>query len=85
MILYRKGMPEIDLHGEDKIGANIKVRHFIDENHFLKNREFAIVHGIGTGTLRKEVWEVLRKDKRVTEFCMDPFNAGCTLVQISIN
>ena len=78
-------MPQIDLHGEDRMGANIKVRHFIDENIFMKNKEFAIIHGVGSGLLRKEVWEVLKKDKRVTEYCMDPFNGGCTLVQIDIN
>ena len=85
MILYKSTMPQIDLHGEDRIGANIKVKHFIDDNEFLKNEEFAIIHGVGSGILRKEVWEVLKKDKRVTEYCMDPFNTGCTLVRIRLN
>ncbi len=82
MILYSKSMPELDLHGEDRVGASIKIKKFIEENIILKNKEFAIVHGIGKDILRKTTWEILKKDKRISEFCMDPFNSGCTLVRL---
>ena len=43
-------MPRIDLHGEDRIGARILVKSFINDNYLLGNLEFAIVHGIGRGS-----------------------------------
>lgn len=76
-------MPRIDLHGEDRISARILVKSFINDNYLLGNLEFAIVHGIGQGILRKEVDEVLKKDKRVLEYGTDYFNMGCTLVRIT--
>jgi len=76
-------MPQIDLHGEDRIGASILVKSFINDNYKLGNEEFAIIHGVGQGILKKEVHDVLRKDKRVIEFRTDFFNVGCTLVKIT--
>lgn len=75
-------MPQIDLHGEDRIGANILVKSFINDNYKLGIEEFAIIHGVGKGILKKEVDNVLKMDKRVLEFRMDCFNSGCTLVRI---
>ena len=42
-------MPQLDLHGEDRIGARIKVKTFIEDNFKLENEEIAIIHGIGEG------------------------------------
>ena len=85
MLIYRKSMPELDLHGEDRIGATIKVNHFIDDNYKLGIEEMAIVHGIGQGILKKEVHKVLKKNKKVVEYSVDCFNDGCTLVKIMKN
>ena len=74
-------MPLIDLHGEDVIGARIKVKEFLDENYKLGNIEVAIVHGIGKGILKKEVLSMLKKDKRILEYNIDCFNEGTTLVK----
>lgn len=76
-------MPQIDLHGEDRIGASILVKSFIADNYKLGNEEIAIIHGVGQGILKKEVHNMLKKDKRVLEFRTDFFNMGCTLVRIS--
>ena len=78
-------MPQLDLHGEDRIGASIKVNHFIDDNAKIGNEEIAIVHGIGQGILKKEVHKVLKKNKKVVEYNIDCFNDGCTLVKIMKN
>ena len=75
-------MPELDLHGEDRIGATIKVNHFIDDNYKLGNSEVAIVHGIGSGILKKEVLKALKNNKKVIEYNLDCFNEGCTLAKI---
>ena len=80
MILFRNSMPQLDLHGEDRIGARIKVNTFLNDNYELGNKEVAIVHGVGKGILKKEVLSIVRKDKRVLEYNLDCFNEGCTLV-----
>lgn len=76
-------MPQIDLHGEDRISANIKVKSFLNDNYKIGNDELAIIHGIGTGALRQEVKKILKSDKRVLEYCVDIFNGGCTLVKLN--
>lgn len=85
MILYRNNMPQLDLHGEDRVGAKIKVKSFLNENIKLKNKEVAIIHGIGKGILKKEVLSILKNDKRVEEYNLDMFNEGCTLARLKNN
>lgn len=82
MILYRSNMPQIDLHGEDRIGAKIKIKEFLDDNYLLENEEVAIIHGVGNGILKKEVLMMLKSDKRVLEYNIDCFNDGCTLARL---
>lgn len=77
-------MEQLDLHGEDRIGAKIKVRSFLNDNYKLGNKEIAIVHGVGKGILKKEVLDILRHDKRVEEYNIDMFNEGCTLVKLKV-
>lgn len=78
-------MPQLDLHGEDRIGAKIKIKAFLDDNYKQGNEEIAIIHGIGKGILRKEVAFMLKKDKRISEYNIDCFNGGCTLVRLKGN
>ena len=78
-------MPQLDLHGEDRIGARIKANMFINDNCKLGNEEIAIIHGVGKGILKKEVLNMLKKDKRVVEYSVDCFNEGCTLARLSKN
>ena len=82
MILYRKSMEQLDLHGEDKIGAKIKIKAFLSDNYKLGNREVAIIHGLGKGILKRETIDVLRHDRRVEEYNIDMFNDGCILVRL---
>ena len=82
-LLYRKNMPELDLHGETKDSARVLVKEFLNDNYKMKNYEIAIVHGIGTGILKKEVHKVLKESRIVKSYGLDNFNSGCTLVQLS--
>jgi len=75
-------LPTIDLHGEDRITTKILVKQFIDDNIKLKNSKIVIIHGIGTGILKKEVHLLLQKDKRVEKYYVNFFNIGCTIVDI---
>ena len=60
-ILYNN-IPTIDLHGETKEVAVLKVKEFIEDNIKLKNFLIAIVHGIGEGVLKEEIHKYLKTD-----------------------
>ena len=81
-LLYRKNMPELDLHGETRDTARVLTLEFLNDNYKMKIKEIAIVHGIGTGILKKEVHKVLKESMYVQEFGLDNFNSGCTLVRL---
>lgn len=80
-IPFLSNLPTIDLHGEDRKMAELLVKQFLDDLWNLKQEKGVIIHGIGTGILKKQVHEVLRKDKRVEKYYIDFFNIGCTIVE----
>lgn len=82
--IFLNRYPSIDLHGYDRDSARMTVNDFVDENVFLKNEIIVIIHGIGTGIVRKEVHETLRVNKKVLEYKTDNFNSGCTIVKLKI-
>ena len=83
--IFLNRYPSIDLHGYDRDSARVAVCDFVDENLFLKNEIIVIIHGIGTGIVKKEVHETLRINKNVLEYKTDNFNSGCTIVKLKIN
>ena len=48
------------------------------------DKNIVIIHGIGTGIVKKEVHEALRVNKNVIEYKTDNFNSGCTIVKLKI-
>ena len=78
--MFYKSCPKIDLHGMDSEYATLKVKEFINDNYKLENTEVLIVHGIGTGILKKAVHRYLKNEKLVKEIKMDFFNLGSTIV-----
>ena len=82
--IFLNRYPSIDLHGFDRDSARMTVNDFVDENVFLKNEIIVIIHGIGTGIVRKEVHEALKVNKKVLEYKTDNFNSGCTVVKLKI-
>ena len=81
MILYNN-IPSLDLHGIDRDYAEILINEFIQDNYKIKNTKVVIIHGIGTGIIRKKTQEVLKKNKLVKEYKLDIFNPGMTTVDI---
>ena len=75
-------IPSLDLHGETRDTARILVDEFISDNIKMGNYKISIIHGIGSGIIKKEVQNFLRKDKRIEKFYIDFFNIGCTIVNI---
>ena len=83
--IFLNRYPSIDLHGFDKDSARVFVNDFILENVFLKNEMIVIIHGIGTGIVKKEVHEALRVNKNVIDYKTDNFNSGCTIVKLKVS
>lgn len=75
-------LPTLDLHGEDRIHAVMLVEEFLNDQYSLHNEYLRIVHGIGSGILRREVTAYLKKHPLVVDVHLDMFNEGCTNVKI---
>ncbi len=77
-----KNIPSLDLHGLDRDYAVILIKEFIEDNYKMQNKRVIIVHGNGTGILKKATKETLRKNKLVSNFKIDNFNSGMTIVEL---
>ena len=75
-------IPKLDLHGENRETARILINEFISDNIKIGNYKILIIHGIGTGIIKKETHKVLKQDARVKKFYIDFFNIGCTVVEL---
>ena len=74
MISLYNNLPSIDLHGLDRDYARILINEFILDNYKMKNQKVVIVHGNGTGIIKKTTQETLRTNKLVEEYKIDNFN-----------
>ena len=77
-----KNIPSLDLHGLDRDYAVILIKEFIEDNYKMQNKRVIIVHGNGTGILKKATKETWRKNKLVSNFKIDNFNSGMTIVEL---
>lgn len=81
MMLYSR-MPTLDLHGYDRDYGRIMINDFIRDQFKMKKRQIIIVHGRGTGILKKMTQETLKRNKYVQEYKIDNFNDGMTVVTL---
>ena len=82
---FTVNLPSIDLHGFDRVLARIKTEEFINDNVKLKNKQIIIIHGIGEGILKDEVFKTLKRNKNVESFKLNGMNIGCTIVNLKID
>lgn len=82
MISLYSNLPTLDLHGLDRDLARIEINDFIRDNYQIKNKKVIIIHGIGTGILKKTTLKTLKVNKLVNEFKIDNFNDGQTIVYL---
>ena len=82
MITLYNNLPQLDLHGIDRDYARILINDFIYDNYVQRNSKVIIVHGIGTGIVRKTTQETLKRNKYVVSYKIDNFNNGTTIVEI---
>lgn len=80
-MLY-SNLPSLDLHGLDREYSRILVNEFINDNYKMGNFKVIIVHGKGTGILKKEVRDTLSHNHKVENYKIDFMNDGCTIVDI---
>lgn len=81
--MYLSSIRNVDLHGMDRITAIITVDEFINDLIRLKEAKGVIIHGVGTGILRREVSNYLKYDKRIKEYKLDFMNPGCTVILLN--
>jgi len=74
--------PILDLHGETSDISRIYLKDFILENYNLKIKYFVVIHGIGKDVIRKTVYDELKKNSLVSEYKLDMFNPGATIVKL---
>lgn len=83
-VIFVDNLPTLDLHGFDRETAVVAIADFIRDNIKLKNSVIVIVHGIGSGIIRKCAHDYLRKNKNVLEFKINYFNEGATIVSLKV-
>lgn len=84
-VIFTDNLPSIDLHGYDRDYARIKVLEFITDNITMKNEIIVIIHGIGEGIIKGEVYKTLNKNKHVVDYRLFYLNSGITLVKLDID
>ena len=81
-IIFIDSLPTLDLHGYDSDYARIKIKEFINDNYVMGNKNVVIVHGIGSGIIRRITHEELRVNKKVIDYKIFIGNVGCSIVEI---
>lgn len=81
-VIFIDSFPTLDLHGYDRDSARVRILEFINDNIAMGNEFITIVHGVGSGVLRKETDEVLKHCKKVIEHQVFRANIGCTIVKL---
>jgi DNA mismatch repair protein MutS2 len=77
--------PRLDLRGFERAPALAAVENFIDRLVLQGSARGEIVHGKGTGVLRRAVQEMLQHHPMVAEFRLGQHNeggSGVTIVQL---
>lgn len=83
-VIFVDSLPSIDLHGFDRDTARVKVLEFINDNIKMKKDIICIVHGIGSGIVKNEIHNTLKRNKNVLEYKLFFNNVGCTIAKLKI-
>ena len=58
----------IDIRGEKPEVAEFEIIKFLDEAYQASLERVEILHGKGTGVLKKTVWEILKQHEKIKNF-----------------
>ena len=81
-IVFIDSLPSLDLHGYDSDYAKIKINEFIKDNYIMGNENIVIVHGIGTGVIKRTTQNILSKNKYVKDYKIFSGNVGYTIAEL---
>lgn len=70
--------PELDLRGERVDAALSKLAQYLDQALLANYKKVTIIHGHGTGAVRKAVQQALSKNSQVKNYQAAPANQGGT-------
>ena len=82
--IARRAGAELDIRGMECLDAESVVENYLDSARMAKYDTVTIIHGKGTGALRKMVHEMLKKNKAVKSFRLGHYGegeAGVTVVE----
>ena len=68
--------PELDLRGMDSLEAAAVLTQFLDNAYMANLQQVRIIHGKGTGVLRKAVQEELKHNKHVKRYRLGVYGEG---------
>ena len=83
--MNRDFKPEIDLRGKTGEEAWSAVDKYFDDAQIAGFRSLRLIHGKGTGALKKYLWNELRTDPRVSSYRIGQFgegDGGVTVVEL---
>ena len=83
--LQSRASSELDIRGYETLEAESVVENYIDSAVMAKLGTVTIIHGKGTGALRKAVHEMLKRNKAVKSFRLGRYGegeAGVTIVEL---
>lgn len=83
-LIFIDNLPKIDLHSLDREISRFLINDFIKDNIKLKHQFIVIIHGNGSGILKRTTSEVLKQNKNVIEYKTFYNNTGCTIAKIKI-
>lgn len=72
----------LDIHGYDRYGSVALIKNFIDNQVRIGSKKLIIIHGKGSGVLKKSTHDYLKTDKRVLSFKINYYNDGETIVEL---
>ncbi len=77
--------PRLDIHGETRATCIAVIESFIKDNLKLKEKNIVIIHGKGTGALRKATHEYLKNRKKINKYYINGLNDGETIIELDLN
>lgn len=83
--IFIKNLPTLDLHGYDTSSARVSTNDFINRNIIMQNNKIVIIHGKGTGLVKKAVHEALKENKKVINYHTDNLNDGLTIASLLVD
>ena len=76
--------PKIDVHGETYDSVSLILSQFVDDNYKLGNKYIRIIHGKGEGILKSRIHELLKTNKKVSNYYLNNWNIGETIIVLNI-